>query len=69
MEIKELIAQSNLFDVLKDIILNGAKLNYDGESLIVGSDMAIMAFIQAVDPVAYWARIEYLQKEREKKNV
>lgn len=55
------------FETLVNMLLDGASLNYNGTSLQVGNDSAIMAFVEAVRYSDYADALKALQKAKKEK--
>lgn len=53
-------------NILVNMLIDGAKLDYTGKALRVGNDEAIMDFVKAVYYTNYRKKLEGLQKEEEK---
>lgn len=56
------------FETLVNMLLDGASLNYNGTSLQVGNDSAIMAFVEAVRYSDYADTLIALQKKKEEED-
>ena len=62
----ENVLDADRFDTLVTMLLDGARLDYDGKALRVGNDEAIMSFVKAICASEYRSRLAALQKEEEK---
>ena len=53
------------FQILVNMLIDGAELDYTGKALRVGNDETIMDFVKAVYPTNYRKKLEDLQKKNE----
>lgn len=53
------------FNILVNMLIDGAELDYTGKALRVGNDEAIMEFVKAIYPTNYRRKLEGLQKMKE----
>ena len=53
-------------NILVNMLIDGAELDYTGKALRVGNDEAIMEFVKAIYSTNYRMKLEGLQKEEEK---
>lgn len=56
------------YNILVNMLIDGAELDYTGKALRVGNDEVIMSYLQAINPTVYRKKLEALQKEKENKN-
>lgn len=63
---RELIIKGAYLDALINMLLDGAKLDYTGDSLQIGNDSAIMAFIEAISYSDYTDTLKMLQQKKKK---
>lgn len=56
------------YNILVNMLLDGAHLDYDGKALRVGNDESIMSYLHAIRTTEYRKKLEALQKEKENKN-
>lgn len=64
-QVNSLTIDSSQLDTLVDIILNGSRLNYDGNGLRIDDESEILAYLRAICPETYKARLRELKEERE----
>ena len=64
-EVNRLTVDSSQLDVLVGIILDGSRLNYDGNGLRIDDESGIFAYLRAIYPETYKARLRELKEERE----
>lgn len=64
-EVNRLTVDSSQLDVLVGIILNGSRLNYDGNGLRIDDESEIFAYLRAIYPETYNARLRELKEELE----
>ena len=56
------------YNILVNMLLDGAHLDYDGKALRVGNDESIMSYLHAIRTTEYRKKLEALQKEKENKH-
>ena len=56
------------YNILVNMLIDGAELDYKGKALRVGNDEVIMSYLHAISPTEYRKKLEALQKEKENKN-
>ena len=64
-EAKESALDQERLDTIVVMLLNGARLDYDGKALRVGNDEVIMSYLRAITPTEYRKKLEALQKPSE----
>ena len=64
-QVNRLTIDSSQLDVLVAIILNGSRLNYDGNGLRIDDESEIFAYLRAICPETYKARLGALKGEHE----
>ena len=56
------------YNILINMLIDGAELDYTGKALRVGNDESIMSYLHAIRTTEYRKKLEALQKEKENKN-
>lgn len=59
------IVLAERFNILVNMLINGAELDYTGKALRVGNDEAIMEFVKAIYSTKYITKLEVLKKMKE----
>lgn len=59
------IVLAERFNILVNMLIDGAELDYTGKALRVGNDEAIMEFVKAIYSTKYRMKLEVLQKMKE----
>jgi len=64
-QVNSLMIDRSQLDALVDIIFNGSRLNYDGNGLRIDDESEILAYLRAICPETYKARLRELKAARD----